>query len=245
MFDVLDELIGPLNAHVLSFLSQAVTGTDDGVVHEDTKRAYIALLNGIMTCKLQDIFISGRKCYDMPRDRYIIQPMLLGNKGTFESLLENMLRLAADVTDVTSQKAAFVFLRHGVNVWGQPLDNAPSTPSNGTSEETRSEGLPGFERFIYERLVPTAFRVPSLPELNLKDGQVVVVSTTLLFCPRVQLHVGKFFAGAARDRQLASSNLQSPGRRSIQLSPFRLSPRSRLAKRDRSGIHDEAGRWRW
>jgi len=42
-----------------------------------------------------------------------------------------------------------------------------------------NQNLPGFERFIYERLVPTAFHVPSLPNFNLKDGQVTVVSTPL------------------------------------------------------------------
>ena len=30
-------------------------------------------------------------------------------------------------------------------------------------------------RYIYERLIPTAFGVPSLPNLSLRDGQVTVV----------------------------------------------------------------------
>jgi exportin-T len=64
LFDVLDELISPLSTHILSLLAQPVTGTDDGVNHDDTKKAYIALLNNIMFSKLQGVFISERKFYN-------------------------------------------------------------------------------------------------------------------------------------------------------------------------------------
>ena len=60
MFGVLDELIGPLSSHITQLLSQPVTGTDDQVTHVDTKKAYLALLNSIMTSKLHEIFISER-----------------------------------------------------------------------------------------------------------------------------------------------------------------------------------------
>jgi exportin-T len=78
-----------------------------------------------------------------------------------------MLQLAGDVSDPQSQRAAFTFLSKSVGVWGQPLPDG--TPEPG------SQGVPGFERFVYENVVPTAFAVLSLPELNIKDGQVLVV----------------------------------------------------------------------
>jgi exportin-T len=84
-----------------------------------------------------------------------------------------MQRLAEDVSDPVSQKAAFTFLCRCVSIWGQPV--LPTSTINGEAR-TESHGLPGFEGFIYERLIPTAFRVPSLPEFNLKDGQMLVVS---------------------------------------------------------------------
>jgi exportin-T len=99
-----------------------------------------------------------------------------GNKGGFEPLLETMQRLAEDVTDPPSERAAFTFLGRCVNVWGQP-DTTPSTVNGNAQAESR--GLPGFEHFIYDRLIPSAFRVPSLPQFNLKDGQMLVVSPTL------------------------------------------------------------------
>jgi len=56
MFDVLDQLIGPLSTHITLLLSQPPAGTDDERAHIDTKKAYLALLNSIMSAKLHGIF---------------------------------------------------------------------------------------------------------------------------------------------------------------------------------------------
>jgi len=61
MFDVLDQLIGPLNTHIAAILSQPISGTDEQNAQIETKKAYVALLNNIMASKLQGIFISDRK----------------------------------------------------------------------------------------------------------------------------------------------------------------------------------------
>lgn len=63
MFDVLDQLIGPLSSHITALLSQSVSGTDDERSHADTKKAYLALLNNIMSAKLHGIFTTESK-YD-------------------------------------------------------------------------------------------------------------------------------------------------------------------------------------
>lgn len=57
---MLDQLIGPLSAHINSLLAQPVAGTDDQVSHSDTKKAYLTLLNNVMTSRLHDIFTSER-----------------------------------------------------------------------------------------------------------------------------------------------------------------------------------------
>jgi len=152
LFNVLDELIGPLNAHVTNLMFQPVTGTDDILTHGESKRAYLTLLNNIVSSKLAGVFLSDR------------------NKDNFEPLLKIMLQLAGDTSDTQSQRIAFTFLSKSVNVWGRPLSDA----SNGDIVPG-SQGVPGFERFVYENVVPTAFAVLSLPELNIKDGQVLVV----------------------------------------------------------------------
>lgn len=58
LFDVLDQLIGPLSAHINGLLAQPVTGTDDQVAHSDTKKSYLALLNNVMASQLHGIFTS-------------------------------------------------------------------------------------------------------------------------------------------------------------------------------------------
>ena len=60
MYDVLDQLIGPLSTHISALLSQPISGTDDQRAHIETKKAYLALLNNIMASQLQPIFISER-----------------------------------------------------------------------------------------------------------------------------------------------------------------------------------------
>lgn len=61
MFNVLDELLGPLNAHIAQLLSQPAAGTDDSLTHVDTKRSYLTLLANVISSDLHDVFISERK----------------------------------------------------------------------------------------------------------------------------------------------------------------------------------------
>ena len=61
ILDVLDQLVGPLSAHINGILAQPVTGTDDQVTHVDTKRAYLGLLISILSSKLHTVFLSDRK----------------------------------------------------------------------------------------------------------------------------------------------------------------------------------------
>jgi exportin-T len=82
-----------------------------------------------------------------------------------------MSRLAEDISDSSSQKSAFAFLSRCVQVWCQPA----------TAADGQVQGVPGFERFVYERLVPTAFVVLSSPQFNIKDGQMMVVCTNVAF----------------------------------------------------------------
>ncbi|TFK40342.1 KapM protein [Crucibulum laeve] len=151
MFDVLDQLIGPLSTHITALLSRPISGTDDQRAHVETKKAYLALLNNVMASKLQGIFTSER------------------NSAGLEALIESMQGLAEDMSDPASQKAALTFLSRCVTLWGQPATSGTENSSE------QGDGLPGFETFIYQRLVPTAFRVVSSPDFNIKDGQMVVV----------------------------------------------------------------------
>lgn len=93
-----------------------------------------------------------------------------GNNAQLEGLFTNVQRFAEDLTDTSSQRSAFQFFSRSVNVWVAPIE------PNGNAQVS---GIPGFERFAYERLVPTAFSVLSSSQFNLKDGQMLVVSVSL------------------------------------------------------------------
>ena len=84
-----------------------------------------------------------------------------------------MQQLAEDVNDPVSQRAAFQFLGRCVLVWLEPASG-----SNGQANG-QSQTLPGFERYVYERLIPSAFSVLASPQFNVKDGQMLVVSASL------------------------------------------------------------------
>ena len=58
---MLDQLIGPLSAHITGVMSQPVSGTDDAVTHADTKKAYLNLLNMVMSGGLDGTFTSERE----------------------------------------------------------------------------------------------------------------------------------------------------------------------------------------
>lgn len=101
----------------------------------------------------------------------------LGNNSSFEGLISSIQQVAEDISEPGSQKAALLFLTRCVAAYGQ-LATGGSAQNIGTQQP--SAGLPGFERIIYEQLVPTVFRVPASPDINLKDGQVTVVRAFLV-----------------------------------------------------------------
>jgi len=147
-----------------------------------------------------------------------------------------MLQLAGDGSDTQSQKAAFAFLSKSVSVWGQP----PSDASNGEIVPG-SQGVPGFERFVYENVVPTAFAVLSLPDLNIKDGQVIVVSV-IRFSSCCSVTSFPYSSGPPRNCRTSANDWESTGTGGLQILRLRLSTRPKLARRDCLRICDEDAR---
>lgn len=94
-----------------------------------------------------------------------------GNVNNFQSMMENTLRFVEDHSDPLVQKAALMFLNRAVSVWVRPV----STTANGQGSEDTS--VPGFERFMYESILPSVFTIPSAPGLNPKDGATTTAST--------------------------------------------------------------------
>nr|GAT60781.1 predicted protein [Mycena chlorophos] len=162
LFSVLDELVGPLSAHITNFLAQPVTGTDDQRVNFETKKAYLTFLNAIMSSKIHSVFTSER------------------NQSSFDALMESMLQIAADLSDAVCQRTALQFFVRVVTTWGQPTSANGSEPTSDIKP-----GLPGFEQYIYKRILPVIFQVPSSAAFNSKDpshAQVLSEIGILLQC---------------------------------------------------------------
>lgn len=145
-----------------------------------------------------------------------------------------MQAVAADLADITSEKAAFQFLGRCVTTWAQPA--VPNGNAQG-----QPQGLPGFERFVYERLVPSAFGVLSSPQFNIKDGQASLVrSASHVIISRIL--TSNITLGCTRDRQLPSACDQGTRARGVRLLRDGVLARARLDATSRSRVCHETAR---
>ena len=144
-----------------------------------------------------------------------------------------MLRLAEDPSDPSSEKAAFSFLGRCVTVWAE----LPKNPSEAPV-------FPGFERFVYERVVPTSFAVLALPDFNIRDGQIVVVCCCLGGVIEFIEYQNIIFTGPPRDCQPASDRVKGARPGGFRVFRQRLPPFSELATTYRRRVCDEDARTR-
>ena len=175
----MDMLLLPLLSRIFSVLQQPITGTDEAHIHRRLKDSYLSFFTALMNANLDGIFITSR------------------NNAEFENVLSALLKLASDSSDGGSQRLAISFFARSVIAWGTSpkaaaapsvfADSASSEKSkavaNGTSaptnhhatprEERAAQALPGYETFIYQRLLPLCFEVPANPKFNVRGGQAV------------------------------------------------------------------------
>ncbi|KZV87175.1 ARM repeat-containing protein [Exidia glandulosa HHB12029] len=154
VFDVMNELIVPLNTHV----SNVVSSPEVRQLHSETKKTYFAFLNTIMRSKLQDIFVSDR------------------NSPQLQGILEFSLQTAHDLLEPATARLAVDFLQQCISTWGPPSGIVSN--GNGVAHPAPAT-MAGFETFIYERLVPLPFEIASLPVCNPSDGQTIVLLNSL------------------------------------------------------------------
>lgn len=165
-FETIDMLLLPLLSRIFAVLQQPVTGTDAVMTQRRLKDTYLQFFTALMNANLDGVFISER------------------NKPEFENLLSALLNLATDSSDMGSQRAAFSFFAKSVIAWGtspkaaaapsvfedSALSSLSKAVANGhahatnqhaiTKEDRAAQALPGYENFIYQRLLPACFEVP-------------------------------------------------------------------------------------
>ncbi|CAE6425668.1 unnamed protein product [Rhizoctonia solani] len=153
IFTVLDELISPLSTHIFELLARPVEGTDDRLQHNDTKKAYLDFVTHIMNDRMQAVFVSER------------------NKEQLPNLVQRIASIAEDLSDPSSSRLALTFLAKSTVAFAQ----APDAPG-ASAPSVQLDVVPGYQTFIYERLVPLAFGIPASPSFNIKDGQSLSAS---------------------------------------------------------------------
>ena len=182
----MDLLLLPLLSRIFAVLEAPITGTDEATVHRRLKDAYLSFFTALMNANLDGVFISDR------------------NKPEFENVLSALLSLATSFNDNASQRLAIAFFAKSVIAWGtspatatepsvfaesalsyksKQVANGLAAPTNQhaiSKEERAKQALPGYERFIYERLLPMCFEVPANPKFNIRTG--IQVSSSLQDC---------------------------------------------------------------
>lgn len=96
------------------------------------------------------------------------------------------------MSDPASAKLALSFLGRSAVAFAQAPDAPGAQPKPNTPVvPVQVNVVPGYQSFIYERLVPLAFTIPASPSFNIKDGQVLTVSvysiSTCESCSKVSI----------------------------------------------------------
>nr|XP_019009359.1 exportin-T [Kwoniella pini CBS 10737]OCF48140.1 exportin-T [Kwoniella pini CBS 10737] len=145
-FETMDMLLLPLLSRIFAILQQPITGTDEAQTHARLKDAYLTFFTALMNANLDGIFITER------------------NKPEFENLLTTLLTLAQDCSDPGSQRFAFGFFARSVIAWGTSPEAAARPP----------QALPGYENFIYQRLLPACFEVPAQKDFKIRSSTLTL-----------------------------------------------------------------------
>ena len=183
----MDQLLLPLLSRIFFVLQAPITGTDDHFVHNRLKSAVLNFFGQVMNSNLDGVFITDR------------------NKPEFENLLTALLGYCESSNDDTSQRLAFGFFSRSVIAWGtngepsvfaesamsdksKMVANggcAPTTQHAVSKDERAAQALPGYENFIYQRLLPLCFNFPISPR-GLSASVQVVYEVAILIRNTVQ-----------------------------------------------------------
>ncbi|CDZ96539.1 Nuclear mRNA export factor receptor LOS1/Exportin-t (importin beta superfamily) [Phaffia rhodozyma] len=169
LFDVLDGLVLPVIQKVFQILAEPVSGTDDELSHNALRAAYLSFIASIMGARLDAVFLSPT------------------NKPELENILNNVIGFASEFGDPVLQKLAFGILSRVTIAWATnpsaarvTLAGTQGVGSNVAGPLPTTQVIPGFEGYIYDRLIPLCFEVPSNPAFRIKDGQAQLVMSEVV-----------------------------------------------------------------
>lgn len=160
---MINDLFLPLVNRIFYILQQPATGTDDANMQADLRKGYLNFVHSLFTYGIESILVSE------------------ANRPHLEPIIQNIFSYAMDTSDGSTEKAAFALVTKMVMTWGS--GNKANTSSNGVPGKTKKDAaasrpsspLPGFDRLIYDHLVPMCFEIPSKPTFDLGDAETQLV----------------------------------------------------------------------
>ncbi|KAK0524530.1 pre-tRNA nuclear export protein [Tilletia horrida] len=166
--ETLNALVTDLFMRIFHFINQPITGTDDEVQRNELQKAYLNFINSMVGHGVVAVLRSEK------------------NLPLFDAVLES-ITFCARQENAHVRKSAFALLSRLIVVYtggpetgntattsGGKVDAGTTAAANGTNAKG-SLAIPGFEQFIYERLVSLCFEVSGQPSFSLGDALAQVV----------------------------------------------------------------------
>lgn len=184
IFPVLVEIVGPILDRVFVTLNIVASGTDEQFELISLRKSYLGFVCQIFNSDMESVFI------------------VENNISKLETILQSLLHFISDFNDQSVQKLASSALLKMINAWGgnafsKEINNVipPQQSQQYQSDKPYTQGgklniklsgkdetslLPGFDAFIYTKVVPLLFEIPLNKQFDPNDGQCIVVMNELI-----------------------------------------------------------------
>ncbi|KAH9817708.1 armadillo-type protein [Melampsora americana] len=147
---LLDSLLIPLVSKIVDFLGRPSNGTDDIITQSELRRAYFTLINSIINANMHTIFLSER------------------NLCHLESILQTIIQqVASEEALPPDLRLGFGVLHRMASTWLKPCQSTEPAP------------VPGFERFLYDHVIPLCFALPKKPKFDWSDAESYLIMSEI------------------------------------------------------------------
>ena len=192
IFPILDQILAQILERHFFYFSQSVISSenqddllisnDDVVSIHELRKAYTGFIQTVFNSNLGFVFSSERNLPLLPN---VLQSIFIG---------------AIDSKNPSLQKLSFAVLTKMIELWAGSAVSAITTTGL-----THHMPLAGFDRFVYEQIVPLCFRQLHNPEFDFKDAQFSMVAAEIGLLLKVSyLRIGTDFLSYLRQICLPS-----------------------------------------
>ncbi|KAI9362521.1 armadillo-type protein [Zopfochytrium polystomum] len=203
MFPILNDITTPLLERIFTGLNQEITGFDDKNDAINLRRAYLNFLNNIFVFELEGVLITEanypllntvlQSCvfYGMDPSDYTAQKMALSalskmvaswGSAPKPSATSNGVEIPTTILTARPAQSPDPNRSRKTGMVGAKPLNTDKKQKDGNLVAIGTGGrspLPGFDKFIYESIVPALFQAPLKPDFSVQDPQTIAVFAEL------------------------------------------------------------------